>query len=116
MAITIDPARLEGMPVRGGDGNRLGTVEAVYVDNDTNRPEWVAVRSGLFGSYVSVVPLRTAELDGDELRVPYDRNALRSAPHDDPGHELSPDDEVDLFRHYRLEIGDEGDPDPDDRP
>ena len=103
MAITIDdPARLEGTDVRGGDGNKLGSVEAVYYDNDTDRPEWVSVRSGLFGSHVSIVPLKAAEYDGRELRVPYDKEALKSAPHHDPGRELSPRDEEDLFRHYGM--------------
>ena len=101
MAITIDdPARLEGTQVRGGDGSKLGSVEAVYYDNDTDRPEWVSVRSGLFGSHVSILPLQSAHYDGHELRVPYDKEALRSAPHHDPGHELSPREEEDLFQHY----------------
>jgi uncharacterized protein (TIGR02271 family) len=103
MAITIDdPARLEGTDVRGGDGSKLGSVEAVYYDNDTDRPEWVSVRSGLFGSHVSIVPLKAADYDGRELRVPYDKEALKSAPHHDPGRELTPRDEEDLFRHYGM--------------
>jgi uncharacterized protein (TIGR02271 family) len=101
MAITIDdPARLEGTQVRGDDGSKLGNVEAVYYDRETDRPEWVSVRSGLFGSHVSIVPLQRAAFDGRELRVPYDEEALKTAPHHDPGHELSPRDEEDLFRHY----------------
>jgi uncharacterized protein (TIGR02271 family) len=103
MAITIDdPARLEGTQVRGGDGSKLGNVEAVYFDNETNRPAWVSVSSGLFGSHVSIMPLQSADYDGGELRVPYDKDALKSAPHHDPGHELSPQDEDDLFRHYGM--------------
>lgn len=109
MAITIDdPARLEGTQVRGGDGSKLGDVEAVYYDNDTDRPEWVSVRSGLFGSHVSIVPLQSADYDGKELRVPFDKEALKSAPHHDPGRELSPRDEEDLFRHYGVSDGDRG--------
>lgn len=103
MAITIDdPARLEGTQVRSDDGGKLGSVEAVYYDRETDSPEWVSVRSGLFGTHVSIVPLQRAAFDGRELRVPYDKDALRSAPHHDPGHELSPQDEEDLFRHYGM--------------
>lgn len=100
MGISIDPGRLEGMNVRGGDGSKLGSVEAVYYDNATNRPEWVSVRSGLFGTHVSIMPLRSADCDGRELRVPYDKGTLKSAPHHDPGRELTPRDEEDLFRYY----------------
>jgi uncharacterized protein (TIGR02271 family) len=109
MAITIDdPARLEGADVRGGDGSKLGSVEAVYYDNDSNRPEWVSVRSGLFGTHVSIVPLKAADYDGRELRVPFDKDALKSAPHHDPSHQLSRRDEEDLFRHYGMARGDAG--------
>jgi hypothetical protein len=51
---------------------------------------------------VSVVPLLDAEFDGIELRVPYDKEKLGSAPHHNPGGELSPKDEEDLFGYYGL--------------
>lgn len=103
MAISTETSsRLEGARVRCSDGTKLGTVVAVYYDNDTDRPQWVTVRSGLFSSHVSVVPLQDAEFDGSELRVPYDKEKLRSAPHHNPGDELSPKEEEDLFGYYGL--------------
>lgn len=97
---TDDPGRLEGAVVVGGDGERLGHVDAVYYDNATDRAEWVSVRGGLFGTRVTLVPLCRADLDGDELRIPYDRVQLRHAPHHHPGRELSAADEADLYRYY----------------
>ena len=58
--------------------------------------------TGLFGTHVSVVPLVAAELRGEELHVPFDKQQLKTAPHHDPGLELSPQDEIDLFDHYGL--------------
>jgi uncharacterized protein (TIGR02271 family) len=101
-----DPARMNGTTVIGGDGEKLGTVDAVYFDNATDKPEWVAVRSGLFGTHVSLVPLRRAEMTGDELRVPFDKVQLRNAPHHDAGRELSSTDEADLYRYYGVEEAD----------
>jgi uncharacterized protein (TIGR02271 family) len=107
MAIDInDPRRLQKVAVIGGDGTKLGTVGAVYYDNDTDRPAWVAVRTGLFGTHVSLVPLAAAELRGEELHVPFDKQRLKTAPHHDPGRELSPEDEIDLFAHYGLPYDD----------
>jgi stress response protein YsnF len=107
MAIDInDPRRLQKAAVVGGDGTKLGTVGAVYYDNNTDRPAWVAVRTGLFGTHVSLVPLAAAELRGEELHVPFDKQRLRTAPHHDPGRELSPQDEIDLFDHYGLPYDD----------
>jgi uncharacterized protein (TIGR02271 family) len=106
MAIQLtDPAQLEGATVIGRDGDRLGKVQAVYFDNETNSPEWVAVKSGFFGSEVSLVPLATAEFDGTALTVPYAKPQLEEAPHHDPGAELSPADEADLFSYYGVGAG-----------
>ena len=103
MAIDIDdPGRLKKAAVIGRDGRKLGTVSAVYYDSDTDQPEWVAVRTGLFGLDVSLVPLAAAQLRGEELHVPFDKERLKSAPHHDPGLELTPRDEMDLFAHYGL--------------
>src|SRR5689334_15888565 len=95
-----DAARLNSMTVVGGDGEKLGSVDAVYYDNATDRPEWVAVRSGLLGTRVTLVPLRRADRAGDELHVPFDKVQVKNAPHHDPGRELSPSDEADLYRYY----------------
>jgi stress response protein YsnF len=107
MAIDIDnPRQLNKVPVIGEDGTKLGTVSAVYYDNNTDRPAWVAVRTGLFGTHVSLVPLAAAELRGEQLHVPFGKQQLKTAPHHDPGLELSPQDEMDLFAHYGLPYGD----------
>ncbi|MFR9806909.1 DUF2382 domain-containing protein [Pseudonocardia sp. RS010] len=109
MAIDVrEPERIFGMSVTGRGGEKLGKVDGVYIDDDTQRPEWAAVRTGLFGSHVSLVPLATAELSGDELTVPYDKDALRSAPHHDPDTHLSPAEERQLYEHYGLAYGARG--------
>ncbi len=106
MAIDIDdPGRLEKATVVGADGRKLGTVAGVYYDDETGRPEWVAVRTGLFGRDVSVVPLAAAQLRGEELHVPFDKQRLRTAPHHNPDRELTPQDEIDLFAHYGMPYG-----------
>jgi sporulation protein YlmC with PRC-barrel domain len=66
-----DPNTLTGAPVHGSDGAKLGKVESVYLDNDSNQPEWVSVKSGLFGSHVSIVPLSQASWDDNALTVPW---------------------------------------------
>ena len=97
-----DPSVLNGATVNGNDGDKLGKIDAVYFDNDTDQPEWVAVKSGLFGSHVSLVPLNQSNWDGDTLTVPFDKQALQSAPHHDADTELTPADEDDLYHHYGL--------------
>src|SRR3954447_24351117 len=104
MAMNIDdPNQLSGVTVVGDDGQKLGSVDAVYYDNATDRAEWVAVRSGLFGTRVTLVPLCRADFADDALHVPFDKVQLRHAPHHDPGRELSSSDEADLYRYYGVD-------------
>jgi uncharacterized protein (TIGR02271 family) len=100
-----DPSALTGAEVRGSDGAKLGKVDAVYYDNDTDQPEWVSVKSGLFGGHVSLVPLNQGNWDGNALTVPFDKDMIKGAPHHDPDAALSPQDEDDLYRHYGMTGG-----------
>jgi len=99
-----DESLLNGVTVIGGDGQKVGSVDAVYYDNETDRPEWVAVRSGLLGSRVTLVPISRTDHVGDQLRIPFDGVQLRNAPHHDPGGELSPSEERDLCRYYGIAV------------
>jgi len=102
LANMSNPDTMTGAPVNGRDGSTLGKIDAIYYDNDTNKPEWAAVKSGLFGGHVSLVPLQNGSWDGKALNVPFDKDALKSAPHHDPGSELSATDEEELYRHYGM--------------
>ena len=96
----LTPETLFGTVVVGPDGDRIGKVDEVYLDNATGRPEWVSVKTGLFGSHVSLVPLAEASVSGDTVTVPFDKSLVKDAPHHDPGVELSATDEADLYRYY----------------
>jgi uncharacterized protein (TIGR02271 family) len=106
MAVNLsDPRELSGANVVGPDGEKLGEVDTVYLDNQTERPEWAAVKTGLFGSHVSLVPLAAADYQDGVLRVPYTKDEVQNAPHHDPGQELSVEDEKQLFDHYGVDYG-----------
>src|SRR5215212_3145074 len=95
-------SRLTGAPVQGGNGEKLGKVDTVYFDDDTDTPAWAAVTTDRFGGYVALVPLAQAGWDGATLSVPFDMQALKAAPHHDPDAAISPDDEDELYRQYGL--------------
>jgi uncharacterized protein (TIGR02271 family) len=100
-----NPETLKGQTVTGSDGGKLGKVDDVYLDTQTGRPEWAAVKTGLFGGNVSLVPLATAQVTDSGLQVPYDKDQITKAPYHDPGQELSPSDEAELFEHYGVAYG-----------
>ncbi|MCZ9341753.1 PRC-barrel domain-containing protein, partial [Streptomyces sp. TRM76130] len=49
-------AMLLDHPVYDGDGNKIGDAKHVFFDDMTGRPEWVSVRTGMFGSSESFIP------------------------------------------------------------
>jgi hypothetical protein len=60
-----DYRRLDGVEVTNQDGEKLGRVDGLFVDDQVNVPTWVAVGSGIFGSHHSLVPLaQTRFVDG----------------------------------------------------
>ena len=93
------PDTLFNATVTGSDGDKIGKVDEVYLDNRSGDPEWISVKTGLFGSNVSLLPLAQATVSGDTVTVPFDKDMVKNAPHHDPGAELSETDETDLYRY-----------------
>ncbi|MCF6745815.1 DUF2382 domain-containing protein [Blastococcus sp. KM273128] len=87
------------------DGDKLGKVGEVYLDDETGRPEWATVQTGLFGTRETFVPLAGADLDGDTLRIPYGKDKVKGAPNVDADGHLSPQEETELYRYYGLQDG-----------
>jgi uncharacterized protein (TIGR02271 family) len=82
------------------DGDKIGTVEEIYLDTETDQPEWLAVKTGLFGSKISFIPIAEATDAGGDVRVPYSKAQVKDAPHADPDGQLSQQEEAQLYRHY----------------
>jgi uncharacterized protein (TIGR02271 family) len=92
-----------GASVLDQEGTKIGAVEDIYLDRDTDEPEWVVVKTGLLGNRVNFVPLRDASLQGEELVVPYDKKRVSGAPSVDADGELSQEEEAELYSYYGLE-------------
>lgn len=103
MQTDIDPQSLIGRKAFDRDGVRIGTVDEVYLDDATGEPEWAAVRTGLF-SRDAFVPLEPSRLDGEVLRVPFERALIKDAPDFGVGRHLSPEQELQLYHHYGLDV------------
>ena len=99
-AMTLD--NLDGRPVIGNDGSKIGTVEDIYFDQDTREPEWALVKTGLFGSKSTFVPITNASVEGDQLQVPFSKDQVKGAPNLDDDGELSQDEEAMLADYYGM--------------
>ncbi|QHC69735.1 PRC and DUF2382 domain-containing protein [Rathayibacter sp. VKM Ac-2801] len=91
-----------GATVHGSDGDKIGSVEQVYLSDESGAPVWATVRTGLFGTSESFVPLEGADLAGDRLTVAYDKSFVKDAPRIDADGSLTEDEEAELYRYYNL--------------
>ena len=67
----------QGRTMVDRDGDKIGRVEAIYLDDDTGQPEWALVYTGLFGTKATFVPLTQAQDIGDGVQVPYDKQQVK---------------------------------------
>ena len=95
---TVD--HLIGADVHGTDDAKIGTVGQVYVDNESQQPTWVTIRTGLFGSSESFAPLSDASFDGGVVRVAYEKSFVKDAPRIEDDGALTADDEQALYSYY----------------
>jgi uncharacterized protein YrrD len=85
------------------NGERIGKLEDVYVDVDTNEPMFGTVKEGLIGRHLTFVPLAGITIGPDSLQVPVAKQQVKDAPNIElHGDELSRADESNLYHHYQL--------------
>jgi uncharacterized protein (TIGR02271 family) len=95
-------SRVIGQDVYDESGEKIGSAAEVYLDDETGQPEWVTVRTGLFGTKESFVPIRNADLTDDGVRVPVSKTQVKDAPKIDTDGHLSPEEEQELYRYYGM--------------
>jgi uncharacterized protein (TIGR02271 family) len=89
-----------GRNVVSSDGDKIGTIEEIYLDTDTGQPEWATVRTGLLGTQHTFVPLAQVDHHHGEVVVPYSKDQVKDAPSVDPDGQLSHEEEDRLYDHY----------------
>ena len=86
---------------RGSD--KLGKLDEVYYDTEVDLPAFAAVKSGLLGKHVTLVPLRQATVGQSYLRLTITKDQFKDAPSVDPDAELTAEDEARAFGYYGLD-------------
>jgi sporulation protein YlmC with PRC-barrel domain len=91
-----------GQELVGIDGDKIGKITDVYLGDETNRPEWFAVATGMFGRNVSFVPIAQATAFEGNIAVPYTKGQVKDAPNVEPDGDLSADEVQRLYAHYEI--------------
>src|SRR4051794_24588383 len=98
-------SRVIGQDVYDASGQKIGSASEVYLDDESGQPEWVTVKTGLFGTKESFVPIRDADLTDNGVRVPVSKDQVKDAPKVDADGHLSPQEEQELYQYYGLSAG-----------
>jgi len=97
-----DIARLTDSDVYDTDGDKIGSVGQVYLDAQSGDPSWVTVKTGLFGTKETFVPLQNADVADDRVVVAYAKNQVKDAPRIEADGPMSRDEEGELYSYYGL--------------
>lgn len=103
MPTKTEVADWRGLNMVSRDGDKIGKIEDIYLDAETDKPEWAFVHTGMFGSRSSFVPIADASTDGSSVTVPFDKSQVKDAPTAEADGELSQDEEARLYRHYGMD-------------
>ena len=97
-----------GRTLKDRNGDKIGKIDELYVDDNTDKPEWALVNTGLFGSKSSFVPIAGASPEGEDVVVQVEAQQVKDAPKMAPDGQLSEQEEAELFRHYGIDYTPEG--------
>lgn len=82
--------QLQNSTVFATDGDKIGSVGQVYLDDVTNEPTFITVKTGLFGARETFVPLQQAQITADGITVPFEKSFVKDAPNVDADGSLTP--------------------------
>ena len=98
----VDFSAVRGGTAYDSDGDKVGAIDEIYTDKDTGEPSFVTVHTGLFGSKTTFVPLADASVDGEDLRLPYDKAKIKDAPGVEPDADITDEEQDRLYDYYGL--------------
>jgi uncharacterized protein (TIGR02271 family) len=91
---------LIGSTAVDADGQKVGKVGQIYLNDATGEPEWATVSTGLFGTRESFAPLYGAQPGDGELRLGVTKQLIKDAPNIDTDGHLEGSEIDTLYQHY----------------
>ena len=91
---------MTGFTATGADGEKIGKVGQVYLNDATGQPEWVTVSTGLFGTKESFAPLYNAQPRDGEVRLAVTKQQVKDAPNIDTDEHVGSAEIDALYQHY----------------
>jgi PRC-barrel domain len=100
MTTSPDPQEYIHRAAVDPDGNRIGKVSKVYLDDTGGQPQWVLVETGLFGTRDSFAPIQGSRIDGERVVLAVSKEQVKDAPNIDKDAHISQSEEDTLRQYY----------------
>lgn len=98
-----DISEWQGKELVDRHGVKIGKLEDVYFDIETDEPQFGTVKEGFIERHLTFVPLTEITIGPDNLQVSVSKQQVKDAPTiQREGDELSQADESALYHHYQL--------------
>jgi PRC-barrel domain len=108
MTAPQDPKQYVHRAAVDAEGNRIGKISQVYLDDKTGQPLWALVETGLFGTRQSLAPIHGSRSDGELIVLAVSKDQVKDAPNIDPGAQLGETEQDALRQHYSGYLGPAG--------
>jgi sporulation protein YlmC with PRC-barrel domain len=102
MAEVGNIADWRGKQIFDRDGDKIGKLEDVYVDVETDEAVFGTVKEGFIGRHLTFVPLQDAVASPDGLQVAVSKEQVQDAPNIESKDELDQHDESELYHYFEL--------------
>ncbi len=105
MTTLQDAQQFIGQTAVDVEGSKIGTIDQVYLDEQTGEPVWVTVTTGMLGTRQNFAPIYGSEFEGDQVRLAVSKDLVKDAPSiEDDGH-IEESEQDALYRHYAAYLG-----------
>lgn len=103
---TVNVQELIGRTAIDSNGDKIGKIEQIYLDNETGQPNWVALATGVLGRRHNFAPMHNAHASGEDIVLGVTKEKVGDAPViEDDGH-LDRHQEETLYEYYSGYTGD----------
>jgi uncharacterized protein (TIGR02271 family) len=96
--------RFAGYTVYDPDGDKIGKVDDLFVD-ENDQPEYIGVKMGLLGTRSTLIPWQMVEVREDDstLIVSADDDHVKNGPTFDDDQDITPEFENEVYSYYGLQ-------------
>ena len=105
MTNAVNPDVYIGRNAVDPQGNKIGSVGQVYLNDETGQPDWITVNTGLFGMKENFAPLAGSSFNGDDLVLPFDKDVVKDSPDINDSSHLDDDEQQSLYGYYQRYLG-----------